>query len=305
MDEQARKRPYPKYLYRAHVHGHPFPRWLDVSEGEYSDCFGSDLHLWLEYDIEEQMCMPIGELIDVFAVEDLFYQLDLHLGKTGINLQPKRNGEQPFLSPLVSLSGDFRWTTQRICRVGRMTSKDQIPGLAIFKTALIDPSGVRVYRVEDMLSFLDNRLGNSSVHISKKLRRWADNADEYVCWSLVPREALVAFTLLPDLIERFNWGEEAFLTNGFVGSNYLSDFRQQPLVHRSLREYADRASEFVRNIINDVSSFEEAEQLCIHVGRELLNPDIWGYEVAKFIEDLEEAISSSLEKVLEMAFMVK
>lgn len=303
MDEQAKERPYPKYLYRAHVHGHPYPRMFDDCNEPYSDNFGSDLHLWCEYDSETPISVPIDDPMDL-TVEDFFCDLNLHLDKTRINLKAKDDGEQPFLSSLVSLSGDFRWTAQRICRVGKDASKDQIPGLAIFKTALIDPSGVRVYRVKDMLSFLDRRLGKSSVHISEQLRGWAFNAKEYVCWSLVPREALVAFTPLPDLTERVNGGEEAFLTNGFVGSNYLGDFRQQPLVHRSLREYADRASEFVRNIINDVSSFEEAEQLCIHVGRELLNPDIWGYEVATFI-DLEEAISSSLEKVLEMAFMVK
>lgn len=102
--------------------------------------------------------MPIGDLVDTFTVEDLFRQLNLHLGKTCINSQSKRDGKQPFLSPLVSLSGDFRWTKQRICSVGRRTSKDQIPGLAIFETSMINPTGVRVYRVEDMLAFFDSRL---------------------------------------------------------------------------------------------------------------------------------------------------
>ncbi|EHK43249.1 uncharacterized protein TrAtP1_001541 [Trichoderma atroviride] len=310
MDKKARTRPYPKYLYRAHVHGHPFPRLPDVFEGEYSDSFGSDLHLWCEDDAQTQMFMPIGDLMDNYTVEDLFWHLNLHLGKTCINLQPNSHGEQPFLSPLVSLSGDFRWTAQRICRVGRMISKDrdQMPGLAIFKTSNINPSGVRVYRVEDMLSFLNTRLAESSVHISSQRQGWAKNADEYVCWSLVPRDALAAFTPLAELIETSNGGDEAFLTKGFVDSNYLGDFRQLSRVHPvhiSVEEYAERASRFMHNIIANVSSLEEAKQLCMDMERVLLNPDIWGYGVAKSVQGLDETISSSLEKVLETAFMVK
>lgn len=301
MNKQAETHLYPKYLYRAHVHGHPHPRMLDDCKKFYSDNFGSDLHLWCEYDAESPIWVPIGDPMDL-TVEDFFCDLNLHLGKTSITLQPKDNSEQPFRSSLVSLSGDFCWTTQRICQVGRKTSEDQIPGLAIFKTSMINPTGVRIYRVNDMLEFFDRRFVESSVHISPTLRRWARNADEYVCWSLVPREALVAFTPLPDLIESFNGGEGAFLTKGFVDSNYLRDFRDRPLVHVSLREYADRASRFVRSIITDVSSLEEAKQLCMHMEEELSNPSTWGYEVAYSAQDLDAAISSSVKKALETAF---
>lgn len=297
MDEQARGHPYPEYLYRAHVHGHPFPRWQDVFEGEYSDTFGSDLHLWLESDSEVQMVMPIDDLVDTFTVEDLFWQLNLHLGKTCINSR----SEPEFLSPLVSLSGDFRWTTQRICSRGRETSKDQVPGLAIFKTSMINPTGVRVYRVEDMLAFFDSRLPGSSVDISSQRREWADNAKEYVCWSLVPREALIAFSPLPDLIEGFHGGEEAFLMKGFVESNHLGDIRKLSL-HISLREYADRASGFVRSIITDIPSWEEAMQLCMHIKEVLLYPWTWGYRVAESKQVLEEAISLSVEEALDAVF---
>ncbi|KAL7899343.1 hypothetical protein HDV63DRAFT_416817 [Trichoderma sp. SZMC 28014] len=258
MDEKARGHPYPEYLYRAHTF-----------KGKCSDTFGSDLHLQLEYDAKEQMFMPIGDLVDTFTVEDLFRQLNLHLGKTCINSQSKRDGKQPFLSPLVSLSGDFRWTKQRICSVGRRTSKDQIPGLAIFETSMINPTGVH--------------FSDSSVHISSKLRRWAGNADEYVCWSLIPREALIAFPPLPDLIEGFNGGEEAFLTKGFVESNYLGDFGRLPRLHISLSEYADITSKFVRKIVTHVSYLKAAKQLCIHMEGVLLNPYEWGYRVDTYI----------------------
>jgi hypothetical protein len=301
MNKQAKNRPYPEYVYRAHVHGHPHPRMFDDCNGFYSDNFGSDLHLWCEYDAESPIWVPIGDPMD-FTVEDFFYELNLHLGKTIISSHAKDDDEQPFRSSLVSLSGDFRWTAQRICQVGRRTSKDQIPGLAIFKTSMINPTGVRIYRVEDMLEFFDRRLGKSSIQISLQLRDWASNANEYICWSLVPHDALVAFTPLPDLIERFNGGEEAFLTKGFVNSNYLRDFGQCPRVHVSLREYADRVSRFVQSIITDVSSLEAAKQLCMHIGEVLSDPYTWGYEVATFAEDLDEAISSSVDRALERAF---
>ncbi|UKZ86277.1 uncharacterized protein TrAFT101_002114 [Trichoderma asperellum] len=303
MDKQAKERPYPEYLYRAHVHGHPFPRLLDVFMGEYADSFGSDFHLWAEYDAQSQIVFPIHDPMESWTVDDVFSELNLHLGKTSVNLQPKCDGEEPFLSSLVSLSSDFRWTAQRICRVGRMTSKDQIPGLAICKTSMIDPSVVRIWRVADMLLFRDTILLNSSVHISPRLRRWATNAQEFVCWLFVPQEALITFTPLPNLIEASNGGERAFLTKQFVGSNYLGDFMRCPNVHLSLREYADRASEFVRNIITDVYSFEEAKQWVMYMKVVLSNPYEWGYEVPGFIGDVEEAITLSIEKALETAFM--
>ncbi|PON29412.1 hypothetical protein TGAM01_v201661 [Trichoderma gamsii] len=292
MDKQAKERPYPKYLYRAHVHGHPFPRLPDVFEGD-SDSFGSDYHLWCENNAVSPILVPIDDPMDISTVEDFFYELSLHLGKTSFNLPPRDDDEQPFRSSLVSLSGDFCWTTQRICRIGRITNKkkDQLPGLAIFKSSTIGSSGVRVWRVEDMLSYLDKRLGKNSVHISPDLRRWATNADEFVCWSLVPRDALVAFTPLPGLIKALDGRKKAFLTKEFVDSNYLGDFRRLPLVHISRREYADRASEFVRNIITNVSSLEEAKQLCMHMKEVLSNPYTWGYEVARSVKGLDEAIS--------------
>jgi hypothetical protein len=116
---------------------------------------------------------------------------------------------------------------------------------------------------------------------------------------------LIAFTPLPELIETFNDGEKTFLTKRFVGSDYLGNFRQRPLEHLSLRQYADRASNLVRNIITDVSSLEEAKQLVMYLAEELLNPRLWGYEVATFAEDLDEAISLSVEKALETASMVR
>ncbi|UKZ83887.1 hypothetical protein TrVFT333_011702 [Trichoderma virens FT-333] len=211
MGEKAKNSEYPKYLFRAHNHGHPFPRFLDDGTGQYSDSFGSDLHLWVEYDAQSPICVPIGDLTEFYTVEDFFSELRFHLEKTQINGQEERAGEKPTLSSIVSLSGDFQWTAQRICSVGRRATKDQRPGLAVFETSLIDPSMVRVWRVMDMLLFLDTTmLLKRSVNIPLNLRRWAGNADEYVCWSFVPREALITFIPLPKLTEAPNYGGKAF-----------------------------------------------------------------------------------------------
>lgn len=301
MDKQAEERPYPKYLYRAHVHGHPYPRLLDDFSGEYTNSFGSDFHLWSEYDAQSQIFVPILDPMEPWTFDGIFSELELHLGKTRDNHQSERDGKEPSLSTLVSLSSDFRWTAQRICQVGRKIRKDQdqIPGLAIFKTSKIDPSVVQIWRVADMISILDQIF----LKISSEHRYWVANAGEFVCLLFVPREALIAFTPLPQLTEAFNGDEEGFLTKRFVGSKHLGEFGRRPFVHISLKEYEDRASNFVRNIITNAYFFEEAKQLAMRMGGLLLNPYEWGYEVPGFIEDVEEAITLSIEKALETAFM--
>lgn len=307
MDKKAEQRPYPKYLYRAHVHGHPYPRLLDDFSGEYTNSFGSDFHLWSEYDARSQIFVPMSDPIEIWSVDGIFSELELHLKKTNVNNQPEHDGEGLFLSNLVSLSGDFRWAAHRICEVGRKIDQDQdqdqIPGLAIFESSKIDPSVVRVWRVADMITFLDTKLVNSSVKISPELRSWVANAEEFVCWLFVPREALIAFTPLPQLAEAFNGEEEGFLTKNFVNSKHLGEFSRRPLVHLSLGEYADRASNFVRNIITNAYFFEEAKQLAMRMEGLLLNPYEWGYDVPGFTEDVEEAIPLTVDKALEMAYM--
>lgn len=110
-------------------------------------------------------------------MDDVFRELSQHLELTQINQERKINGEEPFLSSFVSLSGHFRWTAQRACKIGKTASEDQLPGLAIFDTSAIEAGGVRIWRVGDMLDFFDTFKAESSVFISPNLRCWAANAD--------------------------------------------------------------------------------------------------------------------------------
>jgi hypothetical protein len=153
------------------------------------------------------MCDPTEH----HTLEDIFSDLSQHLNKTQINLQRQDSGEGRCLSWFVSLSGDFAWTTQKTCKDGKVARANQIPSLALFDTSVIKSSGVHIWRVEDMLAFFDNSRVKSSVTISSNLRCWATNANEYVCWSLVPQDALVAFIRLPKLTQQHDASGKAFL----------------------------------------------------------------------------------------------
>ena len=302
MDVRARKEPYPKYLYRAHIHGNVAPRFVDEDTGDFCDNFGSDLHRWTEWDAEAEISVPICSLTEDLTTEGIFEELSNHLNKTRINVERQNSGEELFLSRFVSLSGDFRWTAQRICRDGRTASDDEIPGLALFETSVIASSGGYIWRVADMLAFIDNLKSKDSDNISSILRRWARNADEYVCWDLVPRHALIAFVPLHDLTQQFDSREVAFLRSEFVNSTYLTDFRKCPLKRLCLEEYAERAAIFVRKIASNFSPWTNVEQLDINTfANWVLNPFEWGYNLAGLAEDLEERIIPGFEAEIRTA----
>ena len=301
MKLRAQERPYPTYLYRAHVHGHPFPRFEDDCSGQYADTFGSDHHLWVEFDARSEIPMPTSEATEHWTVHDVLEELREHLNKTQNNLQRQMSGEEPYWSRLVSLSGDFRWTTQRICKTGRLATEGlQIPGLAIFETSVVKRE-VHIWRVQDMFDFLDSRT-KGTVIFSRDLRRWVANADEYVCWALVPKEALISFIPLPNLTQQFGSGDEIFLRKDFVFSTYLSDFHRQPLEKLSFAEYIRRLSGFMSEVIGNISSWTKIEELDVGaLGYPFLNPSQWGYDVAAFGQDLDDKVTSTIDAALEKA----
>jgi hypothetical protein len=92
MELQATERPYPKYLYRVHIHGHPIPRFVDEYTGEHCDNFGSDFHRWAEYDAEMEIYIPMCEPTEDLTLDDVFEDLSQHLNKTQINLQREEAG---------------------------------------------------------------------------------------------------------------------------------------------------------------------------------------------------------------------
>ncbi|KAH9905933.1 hypothetical protein F4778DRAFT_779323 [Xylariomycetidae sp. FL2044] len=296
MKGQADERPYPEHLYRSHVHGHPFQRRLDEWSGTYIDSFGSDSHLWLEDDTESQIDSAVP--LDHIEIVDLFRILAAHLNKTQLHKQQEQEGEDIFLSSLVSLSGDFRWTMQRTCKVGRSTTTaDQSPGLAIFDTAMIKLNDNHIWRVGDMIKFLDSRASDIPITIDRTLRRWATNSDEYVCWDLIPLEALVSFTPLSVLAPI---SPQGFLTWKFVGSNFLGDFRNWHPEDLSLEQYAQRLCVFLgsifENFAHDANLHDANFEKLIYSFRDPLD---WGYNVPCFSEDFDETVLPQIKKELE------
>lgn len=287
MKQRAEETPYPKNLYRAHNHGYLVPRFEDEFMGKYCDSYSSDHHLWLEYDAGRKIEIPFNNPIEELTVDDAFKKLSQHLYLTQIKKERKDNGEEPYLSSFVSLSGHFRWTAQRACKIDKTASDDEIPGLALFETSAIKAYGVHIWRVEDMVDFLDKFKAESSDIISPVLRRWAENADEYVCWEFVPRSALVAFVPVWELTQVYEGGDEVFLTKDFVNSTYLCDLWRRPQKGLSLEEYLRRASRFMHIIMAHVSRMEVGRLDMSMLANRLSNPCDWGYDVPALSVDLE------------------
>ncbi|KAI3572065.1 hypothetical protein IWW34DRAFT_893917 [Fusarium oxysporum f. sp. albedinis] len=264
MEFQAKEHPYPTYLYRAHVHGHPFHRWIDECVWKYCDSFASDFHSWAEWDAGSEIYVTMCDPVEYFTVDDLFSELGQHLNKTQICLQRQQSGEEPLYTRLVSLSGHFNWTTQKTCKLGEKTGADQVPGLALFESSVIKTSGVHIWRVKDMLAFFDNSRLKDPLTISSQLLRWAMNADEYVCWEFIPRDALVAFVSVSDLTQQLDNNGKAFLRKEFVSADNLANMRLRGCERISLEEYTERASRFLLRIFSNISSWDDMKRLDIN-----------------------------------------
>ncbi|KAJ6781452.1 hypothetical protein PWT90_05211 [Aphanocladium album] len=286
MEQRAQAAPYPKYLYRAHTHGYPIPRYMDSDTGLYCDSFGSDLRNWMEHDAQCEIHVPCLDPCDRFPTEEVFEELRNHLQKT----QLMHNGES-YLSRMVSLSGNFRWTIHRLCEVGKFAEEDQIPGLAIFNVQKIQEQEVRIWRVKDMFGFLEQCDLKTEISIPPYVQVWAKNADEYVCWEQAPREALLSFSPLSRFVP-LKGSESVLLGTNFRNSLNLQDFAQLAKEKISLDEYVARVSTFLSVIIAVDCCFfpQEAGLLLELLTQYFENSSLWGYDFAYFIEDMEDAL---------------
>ncbi|KAI1340075.1 hypothetical protein F5Y15DRAFT_415497 [Xylariaceae sp. FL0016] len=276
------------YLYRAHVHGHPFPRVINRGPGRpFRDSFASDEHLSLEQDAEFDLL--VDDPVESTTVEDVFGYLRHHLNKT--------QADTDELSPLVSLSEDFRWTAQRYCNRARLatnrarfTGFDHVPGLAIFDTEAVRIGGQHLWRVQDMFDFMDSSTTPFPT-IPAELRRWARNAEDYVCWHLVPHEALVVFLSL-EAVCAVDPRDDLFFRSEFITSKYLGDFHRCTWKYVSMKEYSARVRDFMCSVLRCV---EFAYKGRLHVGSVMAWFDSyteWRYYVTD-----AGAISESLESL--------
>jgi len=191
---------------------------------------------------------------------------------------------------MVSLSGDFLWTTHNACQKGQTANEDQVAGLAIFETSEIKNNDVLLWRVKDLLDFFDsNPRFESSRIIDSWARTWAKNADEYLCWDYVPREALVSFVPFEDLAPGEDGPEEILLRPVFLSSKNLGDYRKRvsPLKRLTMDQYRDRISSFMMRAIKDrVASHVDADSFVNIMVRNFEDPSHWGYSLAPCGDDL-------------------
>ena len=96
------------------------------------------------------------------------------------------------------------------CLKGRTATKGQEAGLAIFDTSKIKASGIHLWRVRDLLTFFRSDTKFDSSRIDHWAREWAMNSDEYVCWDLVPKSALVQFLPYERLVFRSDYPDDYF-----------------------------------------------------------------------------------------------
>ncbi|KAH6985537.1 hypothetical protein EDB80DRAFT_756631 [Ilyonectria destructans] len=269
MEFRAKEYPYSIYLYRAYVHGHLFPRWIDEFNGEYCDNYASDIYSWAEQDAGTEIHVLMCDPVEYSTIDDLFSELGQHLNKTQICLQQQQSGEEPLYTRLVSLSGHFNWTTQKICKLGETTGADQVPGLALFESSVIKTSGVHIWRVKDMLAFFDNSRLKDSLTISSQLRHLTQQLDD---------------------------NRKAFLRKEFVSADNLAHMRLRGRERISLEEYTERASRFLLRIFSNLSSWDDVKRLDVNIiANCVLNPFDWGYELMVFYEDLEEFMVSFIQ----------
>ncbi|KAH6959638.1 hypothetical protein BKA56DRAFT_624187 [Ilyonectria sp. MPI-CAGE-AT-0026] len=122
------------------------------------------------------------------------------------------------------------------------------------------------------------------------------NADEYICWEFVPRDALVAFVSVSNLTQQLDDNRKAFLRKEFVSADNLAHMRLRGRERISLEEYTERASRFLLRIFSNLSSWDDVKRLDVNIiANCVLNPFDWGYELMVFYEDLEEFMVSFIQ----------
>jgi hypothetical protein len=288
MSTRADETPYPPHLYRAHTHGSPIPRFRDDMTGDFCDSFGSDMHIIYEEEGQSEIFVTVSTLSDNMGnIEGFVEEVARHLKKTQINADRLQRRKAPYVSGMISLSGDLRWTTHTACQKGRMAGEDQVAGLAFFETPKIGKSGGQLWRVKDLLEFFDSDPKFQSHKIDSFARKWAANADEYLCWEFVPKEALIKFVPFTNLVQQDGEPDDILLRSDFLSSKDLSVFRQLPRETLTVDQYGNRISNFMTEIMDHIALETDAESFVKAMIESFQVPYLWGYMLTPGEEDLE------------------
>lgn len=254
---------------------------------EFCDSFGSDMHTMFKEEGQGfSLSTPRESLC---TIGDLVKEIARHLKKTQINADQMRKRQGAYFSEMVSLSGDLLWTMHTACQRGKMAKKDQVAGLAIFETLKIKESGVCLWRVKDLLDFFDSNPRFGSSRIDSFARTWARNADEYLCWDLVPKEALLNFVRSENLAQREDKPEDILLRSVFFSSKTLGVYRKlvYPLETLTADQYRNRDSNFMMGVMDHVACHVNADSFVNTMVGYFRDSSQWGYSLAPGGEDLE------------------
>jgi hypothetical protein len=150
--------------------------------------------------------------------------------------------------------------------------------MAIFDTKILMECGAQIFRVSDLLLFLDKepRYGGSA--IKALARDWAKNADEYICWDVIPKQGLVNFVSCSTMTEGLA-AERMFLRPEFTEAKSLAFFKQKFRVLLSPDDYAWRISLFLCDIMHELSPTTKGDHLIEYLFATLRDPYPWGYQV--------------------------
>ena len=290
MYTRAQKLPYPPHLYRAHTHGYPIPRFRDDMTEEFYDSFGSDMHAIFEEEVRSEIFISISTPQDsLCTIGDIVEEIARHLRKTQIKADPTRKGQGACFSNMISLSGNLLWTTHTVCQRGKMANEDQMAGLAIFETLKIKERGVLLWRVKDLLDFFDSNPRFESSGIDSFARAWAKNVDEYLCWDLVPKEALLNFVPSKNRAQYGDETEDTLLRSVFLSSKHLGAYRKSPCLLKTLTtdQYRNRVSNFMMGVMDHVACHVNSDSFVSTMVGCFRDSSQWGYSLAPGGEDLE------------------
>jgi hypothetical protein len=245
----------------------------------YCDSFGSDDHIFQEWESESELSEPIMAMEErLSTVAELVDEVGNHLLKTQINRGKTTRHESYYFSPFVSLSGDMKWTLHTSFRKYRNQKNEQESGLAIFDTKILLERGTQILRVSDLLSFLDKEPRFGSSAINELARYWARNADEYLCWGMIPKAALVKFVSCQTMTDGIA-PENMFLRSEFRKAKTLANFKNETRIPLAIDAYTQRISLFLCDIMDEVSPNTNGDHLIEYLVANLADPFPWGYRV--------------------------
>ncbi|KAJ6020209.1 hypothetical protein N7499_003509 [Penicillium canescens] len=233
-----------------------------------------------EWQGESEIIAPImGMEESLSTMAGLAEEVGRHLLKTQINRGKTTMDGSYYLSRFASLSGDMRWTLHTSFRKHSRQSAGQESGMAIFDTAILMECGAQVFRVSDLLLFLGKQPRYGGSAITELAKVWATNADEYICWDVIPKQALVNFISCDTMTDGLA-PERMFLRSEFRETQSLALFKQKDRVLLSPDDYVCRISLFLCDIMREISPTTKGVHLIEHLFATLHDPYPWGYHVA-------------------------